>query len=88
MIRASINFSIPNQSMKRSRCVQSPRVEDFIYGLQVCKIHKTSSSIQLTLGNYRPQQLLFGMKFSQDVFDEAMFRIFGDIYTPLLKPKR
>ena len=30
MIRASIDMRIPNQSMKRSRCVQSPRVEDFI----------------------------------------------------------
>ena len=30
-------------------------------------------------GNYRPQRLVFGAKSSQDVFDEAMFRIFGDI---------
>ena len=30
MIRASIDMRIPNQSMKRSCCVQSPRVEDFI----------------------------------------------------------
>ena len=38
MIRASINMRIPNQSMKPSRCVQSPRVEDFIYSLQDSKI--------------------------------------------------
>ena len=38
MIRASIDMRIPNQSMKRSRCVQSPRVEDFIYRLHDCKI--------------------------------------------------
>jgi len=29
---------IPNQSMKRSRCFQSPRVEDFIYRLHDYKI--------------------------------------------------
>ena len=60
MIRASIDMIIPNQSMKQSRCVQSPSVEDFIYSLQDCKIfmkldlgqgyHKTSSNIQHTLG--------------------------------------
>ena len=30
-------------------------------------------------GNYRPRRLVFGTKASQNVFDEAMFRIFGDI---------
>ena len=38
MIRASIDMRLPNESMKRSRCVQSPRVEDFIYRLHDCKI--------------------------------------------------
>jgi len=38
MIRASIDMRIPNQSLKRSWCVQSPRVEDFIYHLHDCKI--------------------------------------------------
>jgi len=38
MIRASMDMRFPNQSMKRSRCVQSPRVEDFIYCLHDCKI--------------------------------------------------
>ena len=38
IIRASIDMRIPDQSMKRGRCVQSPRVEDFIYRLQDCKI--------------------------------------------------
>lgn len=38
MIRASIGMRIPNQAMKRSWCVQSPRVEDFIYRLHDCKI--------------------------------------------------
>ena len=31
-------------------------------------------------GNYRPQRLVFGAKSSQDVFDEAMLRVFGDIH--------
>ena len=40
MIRASIDMRIPNESMKRnrSRCVQSPGVEDFIHRLHDCKI--------------------------------------------------
>ena len=38
MIRASIDMTFPNKSMKRSQCVQSPRVEDFIYRLHDCKI--------------------------------------------------
>ena len=29
--------------------------------------------------NYRPKRLVFGAKASQDLFDEAMQRIFGDI---------
>ena len=97
MIGASIDMRIPNQSMRRSRCVQSPRAEDFIYHLHDYKIFTQldlrQGHHQLALdpstrqvatfgtpwGNYRPQQLVFGAKSSQDVFDEAMFRIFGDI---------
>ncbi|KAL9958659.1 hypothetical protein ACROYT_G035708 [Oculina patagonica] len=30
-------------------------------------------------GNFRPKRLVFGAKASQDVFDEAMYKIFGDI---------
>ena len=98
MIRASIDMRIPNQSMKRSRCVQSPRVEDFIYRLHDCKIFtkldlrqgyhqlaldpstKQVATFSTPWGNYRPQRLVFGAKSSQDVFDEAMFRVFGDIH--------
>ena len=97
MIRASIDMRIPNESMKRSRCVQSPRVEDFVYRLHDCKIftkldlrqgyHQLAldtttrqvETFSTPWGNYRPQRLVFGAKSSQDVFDEAMFRIFGDI---------
>ena len=97
MIRASIDMRIPNESMKRSRCVQSPRVEDFVYRLHDCKIftkldlrqgyHQLAldtttrqvATFSTPWGNYRPQRLVFGAKSSQDVFDEAMFRIFGDI---------
>ena len=38
MIRASIDMRIPNQSMKRSRCVQAPKIGDFVYHLHDCKI--------------------------------------------------
>ena len=30
-------------------------------------------------GNFRPKRLVFGAKASQDLFDDAMSRIFGDI---------
>lgn len=30
-------------------------------------------------GNFRPKRLVFGAKASQDLFDETMQRIFGDI---------
>ena len=98
MIRASIDMRIPNQSMKRSQCVQSPRVEDFIYRLHDCKIFtkldlrqgyhwlaldpstRQVATFSTPWGNYRAQQLVFGAKSSQDVFDEAMFRFFGDIH--------
>jgi len=30
-------------------------------------------------GNMRPKRLIFGVKASQDLFDEAIYRIFGDI---------
>ena len=30
-------------------------------------------------GNFRPKRLIFGAKASQDLFDDMMFRIFGDI---------
>jgi len=30
-------------------------------------------------GNMRPKRLIFGARSSQDLFGEAMFRIFGDI---------
>ena len=98
MIRASIDMIIPNQSMTRSRCVQSPRVEDFLYRLHDCKIFtkldlrqvyhqlaldpstKQVATFSTPWGNYRPQRLVFGAKSSQDVFDKAMFRVFGDIH--------
>ena len=38
MIRASTDMRVPNEATKRSRCVQSPRVEDFIYRLLDYKI--------------------------------------------------
>ena len=37
MIRASIDMRIPNESMKRSRCVQAPKVDDFEYHYHDCK---------------------------------------------------
>lgn len=33
-----------------------------------------------SLGNMRTKRLIFGVKSSQDLFDEAMYHIFGDIW--------
>ncbi len=38
LIKTGIDMRIPNQPLKRCRCVQSPRVEDFIYRLHDCTI--------------------------------------------------
>ena len=37
------------------------------------------STFSTTWGNLRPKRLVFGAKASQDLFDEMMSRIFGDI---------
>ena len=96
MIRRRIDMRIPNASMKRSRCVQAPKIDNFIYHLHDCKIFSKldlkQGYHQLTLdpetrkvgtfstpwGNYRPKRLIFGARSSQDVFHEAMFKVFGD----------
>ena len=41
---------------------------------------KQVATFSTAWGNYRPQRLVFGAKSSQDVSDEVMFRIFGDIH--------
>ena len=38
------------------------------------------ATFSIPWGIYRPKRLVFGAKSSQDVFDEAMFRIFGEIH--------
>ena len=37
------------------------------------------STFSTPWGNFRPRRLVFGAKASQDLFDDAMSRIFGDI---------
>lgn len=97
MIRASVDLRVPNQSMERTRIVQAPVVEDFIYKFHDCKVwskldmrqgyhqlllapeSREVATFSTPWGNMRPKRLVFGAKASQDVFDEAMVRIFGDI---------
>ena len=88
MIRLSIDMRIPNESMKRSRYVQSPGVEYFIYKLTLDSATRQVVTFSTPWGNYRPQRLVFGEKSSQDIFDDAMFRILGDIHTSLPAPGR
>lgn len=95
MIRASVDLRVPNKYMERNRILQAPVVEDFTYKFHECSIfskmdlkqgyhqlHPDSRSIatfSTPWGNMRPKRLIFGAKSSQDLFDEAMYRIFGDI---------
>ena len=55
---------------------------DLRQGYHQLLLHPDSRSIatfSTPWGNMRPKRLIFGAKASQDLFDEAMFRIFGDI---------
>ena len=55
---------------------------DLHQGYHQLILHPDSRSIETfstPWGNMRPKRLIFGTKASQDLFDEAMFRIFGDI---------
>ena len=95
MIRASVDLRVPNKYMERNRILQAPVVEDFTCKFHDCKVfskmdlkqgyhqlilHPDSRAVASTpWGNMRPKRLIFGAKSSQDLFDEAMFRIFGDI---------
>ena len=102
MIRASINKRISNKSMKRSWCLQSPRVEDFIYRLQDLHeagsqtrllplssrpLHKTSSNIQHTLGELQTPTTGVRSKICTRCLRQSHVQN-PQRHTPLLKPKR
>ncbi|VDI75081.1 Hypothetical predicted protein [Mytilus galloprovincialis] len=55
---------------------------DLRQGYHQLMLHPESRSIatfSTAWGNMRPRRLIFGAKCSQDLFDEQMYRIFGDI---------
>ena len=55
---------------------------DLTQGYHQLILHPESRAVatfSTTWGNMRPRRLIFGAKASQDLFDEAMFRIFGDV---------
>ena len=55
---------------------------DLKHGYHQLLLHPDSRAIatfSTPWGNMRPKRLIFGAKSSQDLFDEAMYRIFGDI---------
>ena len=55
---------------------------DLRQGYHQLILHPDSRSVatfSTPWGNMRPKRLIFGAKSSQDLFDEAMFRIIGDI---------
>ena len=47
--------------------------------LLLCPESRSIATFSTPWGNMRPKRLIFGAKASQDSFDEAMQRIFGDI---------
>ena len=55
---------------------------DLRSGYHQLSLHPDSrhiASFSTPWGNLRPKRLVFGAKASQDLFDETMYRIFGDI---------
>ena len=55
---------------------------DLRQGYHQLMLHPESRSVatfSTPWGNFRPKRLVFGAKASQDLFDDAMSRIFGDI---------
>ena len=55
---------------------------DLRQGYHQLVLHPESRSIatfSTPWGNYRPKRLVFGAKASQDLFDDIMQKIFGDI---------
>ena len=55
---------------------------DLKQGYHQLQLHPDSRAIatfSTPWGNMRPKRLVFGAKSSQDLFDQTMFRIFGDI---------
>ena len=78
--------------MKRSRCVQSPRVEDCkiftkqdlrqgYHQLALDPSTKQVVTFSTPWGNYRPQRLVFGAESSQDVFDKPRSESLGTYAT-------
>ena len=80
--------------MERHRITQRTVVEDFMYKFHDSVIFSMRQGYhQLLLdpesrkiatfstpwGNFRPKRLIFGAKSSQDLFDETIYCIFGDI---------
>ena len=62
------------QDLYEARCqTRLPQLALYPSTRQVATLHTP-------WGNYRIQWLVFAANSSQDVFDEAMFRIFGDIH--------
>ena len=55
---------------------------DLRQGYHQLQLHPESRSVGTFCtpwGNYRPKRLIFGAKAAQDLFDEKMYQVFGDI---------
>ena len=62
-------------------CVKFSKL-DLRSGYHQLSLHPDSrpvATFSTPWGNLRPKRLIFGVKASQDLFDEMMYRIFGDI---------
>jgi hypothetical protein len=94
MIRACIDMRIANKSMESNRitvvedfiykfhkCKVFSKM-DLRQGYHQLMLDPESRAVAIfstPWGNMKPRRLVFGAKRSQDLFDEQMYRIFGDI---------
>ena len=88
-----MDLRVPNRFMERNRITQGAIFEGFMYQFHDCTVFSKQGHPQLLLdpgsrkiatfsapwGNMRPKRLIFGAKASQDLLDEAIYRIFEDI---------
>ena len=81
MIRASIYLRVPNKYMERNR-ISVATVVDMVQGYHQLMLDPASREIATFAtpwGNMRPKRLMFGAKSSQDIIDEAIYKVFCDI---------
>ena len=94
-LRVPNKFMKKKNKKKKNRITQGPIVENFICKFHECVVFlnlrsgyrqlmlhldsRAAVTFSIPWGNYRPKQLIFRAKALQDLFDDMLFKIFGDI---------